>query len=576
MGSTIGAAVIAASIIGLFLAWRLMTSNWIAARLPIKRARKQRKSDKLNLNRHQRKIFNSARELHAAGKIESAAQMLESIGLMRQAVQMLEDNGYVNEAAGILIRMQRPNRAGYVYARNKKWKEALRCFMQADMPLEAAKCAWEAGEFKIAADNFIRAGRLAEAAECLVETGDLNKAAKTYTHLGDVSKAIDIYRQLVSKASDISSIELEIAEIELISTYLSNGNVDLPLADLLATRGKLGDVILQLTTKGLTRAASELYLRSTADLGPTLLSAVNYLDQSAKNLAEVFQNVSNFQYAGMVYQTLGTFDKAGEAFQKAEDFERAAYCYERAGNNAMVTEMRIRIASGMNPRKSTMAMPAQPVKSMTAPPEPPKSMSKTVSANAAFSLENITGSHIVGQNQMGNEERTEIVMSPLLAEQHTKGPNGGAADDVEYVQFCASPFIQDLSPSEKRRLWELGKTLTFVTKETVLDYNNEPGGIYFLISGQINSFLESGSDQFVKSLHEGESFCEFWVMAEIAPTVKFIAEKNCHIRLIPGDAFANLLEKDGTIARKLYKRFTRQIASNSITVDNNRDIKVAS
>ncbi len=565
MGSTVGAIVVLASILGIFLTWRVLKSNWIAARLPVKREQK-RQSDKINLSPHQRRIYDSARQWHAAGKIEAAAQLLDSIGMMRQAVQMLEDNNFINEAANILIRMQRPNRAGYVYARNKRWKEAMRCFIQADMPLEAAKCAREISDFKVAADNFLRAGKLADAAECLLEIGNLVKAARIYTQLGDASKAIDLYRQIIAKTDDISAIELEASEVELITAHLSKGNVDLPLADLLATRNKLGQVILTLTTSGLTKAASELYLRSTSDLGPMLIAGINYLDASAKNLAEVFQNVSNFQYAGMVFQTLGSFQQAGDSFLKAEDFERAAYCYERAGNSAMVTEARIRMASRVNKKRSnSMADPA--LASQTPEQAEPVAAEKIAAEPDladAFSLESVSDSDFISQNAMGSEERTELLLA---------ASNATAENDAEYAAFARARFITDLSPSEKKRLWNLGKTLTFASNETVLNQGVEPSGVYFVLSGAINSYLDG---QVYRKINAGESFCEFWVMAEIAPTVKFIAEANASIRVIPSDAFANMLEKDGTIARKLYKRFTRQLAEASLTPSNDNQIAKAS
>lgn len=319
----------------------------------------KREADVRRLSKHEKKIFTMAKQLFHDQKFESAAQLLESIDMKREAIEILERNGFVPEAAAILLRMKLPDRAGAVYARNKKWKEALKCYLQADQALEAAQCAWNAGQLPQAAELFLKASKKKEAADAFFECGELQKAAKIYSEIGEPQKAIELYIEITSKNSVLTNIVLEKQELQFIEDSVSAGFADPLLCDLLGQHDRLAKVVLNLVNQDKVKAAMDAYARSSKDIGPDLMSKIDYSTHAASRLAELFSQMTNFSYAGIILQKLSKFDAAGESFARAEEFDRAIECFEKAGNKDQATEMRIRMASTDKKKTRPMGSPMQ-------------------------------------------------------------------------------------------------------------------------------------------------------------------------------------------------------------------------
>ena len=135
--------------------------------------------------------------------------------------------------------------------------------------------------------------------------------------------------------------------------------------------------------------------------------------------------------------------------------------------------------------------------------------------------------------------------------------------------FHRSKFFADLDYRQKNKMWEIGKTQLLKADETILSYNDEPVGIYVILSGTVSCYkLVKDRDTYVDRMGEAESFGELWLLADQPTTVKFVASTETAVHIIDRTAFNDLLDSDGSIARKLYKRFTMRLLKRLLKPQN--------
>lgn len=143
--------------------------------------------------------------------------------------------------------------------------------------------------------------------------------------------------------------------------------------------------------------------------------------------------------------------------------------------------------------------------------------------------------------------------------------------------FHRAKFFADLDFRQKNKLWDIGKTQLLKTDETVLSYNDEPEGIYVILSGTVSCFKHvKDQDSYVDQMGEAESFGELWLLADQPTTVRFVASSPTAIRIIDRSSFNELLDSDGSIARKLYKRFTMRLLKRLLKPQNPNKNQAAS
>jgi tetratricopeptide (TPR) repeat protein len=624
-----------------FLGFTWQFANAKGARARGRRRTQARESDKRSLSRNEKKLYAQSQKLMTEGNVASAARILEQIQMHREAIQALEDAGMIHDAAKVLMRMHRANRAGVVYARHGMWNDAAKCFKLAKMPLEVGKCAREAGDWTTAAESFEEAGRLETAANCYARSGNLQKAAELFSQIGNKEKAMKAYSQLSAKTDNINTLEISNRDIEMIVEYIADGNADKALSDLIINRNRLTEVILVLVSNGHLDQAGDLLMRSANDIGPQLMAEVNYQDDSAKHLSEVFLKVSNFNYAGMVLERMTSFKEAGAAFEKAEDYDRAAHCYERSGDDKKADQLReIGKKAAKRPTKtpatpfslaasgqaafsesdSTSVLPQrdvppppapefakEEVQEATSPPPPPSPMAgrpqppkKIPFKPQPLDTETDSGTKEAEARGTGNfslgatpppprpinpvDEATKPSAAPAPEEQTQEADRDEETNGIMEMDAQALPpvknelesepvslddgrpafhkaqFFGDLDFQQKNSLWNIGRTFTFSEGEVLLTYNDEPKGIYVIVEGSVGVYREKdGKDVFVDDMDASETFGELWLLADQPTAVKFVASKKTRLRIIERHAFNDVLDRDGALARKIYRRFTMRL-----------------
>ncbi len=526
-----------------------------------------RRSDHDALSGNRKHIFNQAQNMIRGGNVIGGAKLLESIGCHREAISYLEKEGFIKEACNILLRLHRPNRAAHLYAQHGQYKSAADCFELAKMPLEVARCAREYGDWQRAAQNFIAASQNAEAAACFEKLNNSRLAARHYALAGDDDNAIRCYRDLLRHNAEIDMLKLDEIEMAALRRYLSEARLDAQSVDRLLGQTNILDMLVEMVKQDKTREAADLYLRCTTDVGPQLLAKQDFSRVESLNLANLFNAVSHYEYSGVVYERLGEYEKSGEAFARSEDFERALYCFERGNLDARVEEMRAKLQNNKRVRNTAKAPNG-------------KAATKVERVNPFVMNETNVAAVAMHQGDFPTDEATVVMDGDFGLS--TVNPATGIWElaplhaDENRVPFHKASFLEDLDYRQKNQIWEIGTSRHYDAGNTILDFKADPEGVYFILSGKVacHKFVQN-KDTKVDAMNPPATFGEFWLLVDYPSQVKFVAETSCELLVVERDRFNKLLDKNGTIARKLYKRFTQRLLDKMLTPqssDQNRKV----
>lgn len=385
--------------------------------------------------------------------------------------------------------------------------------------------ARKAGDLHLAIKYFKMIGDTEQLAECYLDLGAHAEAAKLLVKEGKEEEAIRLYPFVLQKNPDITSLEFGEQELKVIKKHLIQGTADAKLADILIKENDIAEVIYRVAILGQTQRAAQLYLRCSSDIGPQLLSNENLTVAENQLLAKLFLEVSNFECAGIVYERVDEFQISGDAFCKAEQWERAAYCYDRAGNKAAAVEMRCK-----QPRK--------------------KSRGDSQVDHNPFIID-LTGTEA--------KKDSFATMEATSAMAYVDGNNAGSmAQDEGFEVFCQSRLLIDLSAFEKKNLWEISRVIKFPSGRVILNFDEAVSGIYFMIKGVVECGRDRQNALAPKEiLAAPATIGEFGLLTDDESEIQFTAKEELETRFISREVFLDFLNKNGSIAAKVYKNFTK-------------------
>lgn len=531
---------------GIFLWQMLRVRSKSAAQTAGRRASGRRRGDVSKMTRPEKRVFQQARHFLKKGKVQTAAKLFESIGFVREALAALEAQGLVDEAAKLLIKGRSYHRAAVLYSRYGMWTKAKESYRIANMPLEAAKAAREAGELHIAVELFEKATRLDLAAETCVSMGNLHRAARLYATAGNREEAIKLYRQMSDATAHQAGLNLEDGEIKIIIDYVTSGHHEKIFTDLLVKKNKLVEVILHLLTEARLDEAGELYTRANAEIGPALIAEVSFASQASERLGEMFSRVKHHQLAAELFERMGSYERAGQYFERADDPTRAASCYAKAGMGSGAARQHWAEGIGIN-EEDLLA----------------DSLSKRNDV-----------ARLMGPYEVGIASESPL-NSPPEPGLHLSS-DAVMMDELRSI-FYKLPLFDDLEFGQRSSLWEVSTIREFEKGQVLLDFGKEAAGLYIVMKGQVACLRRvSGKEHKVDQIGAQECFGELWLLTEMLTGVKFVALSPVVLRLIPRSRFLELLDKDGTLARKLYKTFTKSLLKRLLSPRNDRENKIAS
>ena len=592
------------------------------ARVTAMSGSQKRKADHRKLTKRQKKALHQAAKHHQQGNAMAAAQILETAALHREAINVLEKSGFIKEAANILLRLGSPGRAGVIFSRYKKWKEAADCYRMAKLPEKVGYCLKEAGQLEKAIPYFLDTNKLQEAAECYHELGKFRKAVQIYSQLGEIGKSITLLKSIVDRHSgEIKNLKLTKLEVKIIADYIVAGNAHTEFADLLVANHKLEEVIIKLIKKNRLDIANKIYLRSTSNIGPKLISYENFSKENSALLAKLFVSVSNYEYAGMVYERIQEFANAGHAFENDEDFERAAYCYDRAGLQEKNLDMRLKIAEGGGANRKRVKPPAmnsntknpfvmgEPTQlddepSLTNSNKPVKTQSPPQFVYTNLNQENSDEEKIKNRPTAptplidppeSREDHTSVLEISLDGESHSSPPPTSSLEDESKTNQNDDDFSIELNELdfEKEAPTMIGQanllkgldaeiineivSLSIIeryeTNTPIASATDKPVGIYFVTKGEVSCLFEGKVIEVIKPI---DSFGELWTLIDVPQQVKYVASLPTEVHIVKQDHLTEIMNRNGTAAYILYRNFTQNLFTKLITSKNQNGDKIAS
>lgn len=555
------------------------------------RKKRLRRSDRVQLNRQQKAVYKEAIRQFRNGNLKSSARMLASLDMHREAINILERGRHIHEAAQMLMQIKRPNRAGYMYARHSMYKEAVDCFIKAKMPSEVAKYAKLSGDLSTALVYYQHNNDFQEAAECYSELGKHKEAAQLFTKVGNSESALKEYFLLLDKEIETSGLDFSNDELETLRTYLLKDDADTRLADILASKNELVPLIISLIKGGKIDKACDIYVKSPHDIGPALIRYSDFNSEQAYQLAQLLQKASAYEYAGKVFERGNHFKEAADAFRLEEDYERAAYCYQRAGMREKHTEMKIELAA----KGPSSKQPAHPATEDTPPPPQETPSPSPIAINVEPEIDKTpkfrieaTSSGDQGSNTppppVNLNPAKPVVPSFMVDEEDTNPgfdkrestkfePIDPHADypDINWSGFHDAKFLQDLTTDQRETIRKVGRIKAFQPEEVILDYQEEPIGIYFILAGKVRVHRHiSGVDTPIDTMAPPETIGKLWLFMDRPTQVKFVANEDSTLLGISRGDFMDILDKDGTVARNIYKRITTSLIQKIVTMQDDK------
>ena len=524
------------------------------------RSNKRRKSDRIKLNSHQRKLYKEAKRHFQKGNIKASAKILESLGMIRESVDLFEKGRFIHEAAGILLRINRPNRAGKLYQRNRHYKEATECYKKANMSFEVGYCAQKSGDNATAAVFFLDCGDKARAASCFEELGKCQEAARLYIEINKPKYAIRQLSHLLDKSSSINDLRFSEAELDLIANHLQGPGPDLRFVDIRSIQPKLHQVLAQTVKAAQTEKAAKLLARCPSSTHLELLQRNDFSPRELKTLAQVFEANHQFDFSGMIYERQEDFANAGHAFKKHEDYERAAYCYERINLKEEALEMKIEAARTGTPKKTQQAGQHNLV---------------YTSADSSRAVENPFKIELTENSVPAGKEQAPVAPAqkskfPKVTDTALQRIQGGS--DKDWRNFEKAPILASLSEAEKESLKSKSEVLNFKKGDLIFEDNTaDAAGLFFVLQGSCVSAVDAATPVSWPSSIVPDS-----LFSEKVSRRRFIAAEDCVVMAVQYQRINEFLDENGTCAQKIFRSYLQLKKTESATAGKQKHNLAAS
>ena len=519
------------------------------------RTNKRRKSDRIKLSSHQKKLYKEAKRHFQKGNIKASAKILESLGMTREAIDLYEKGRFVHEAANILLKINRPNRAGKLYQRHRKWKEATECYKKAHMSFEVAYCAQKAGDNATAAVFFLDCNEKVRAAACFEELGKSREAAKLYIETRKPEKAIKQLSHLLDKTSSIQDLHFSEAETKLISAHLQGPGPDLRFVDIKSLKPHLTYILTTIIKSGETEKAAKLLQRCPEEIHLQLLQRDDLSTKERTTLAIVFEINHQFDFSGMIFERAEDFKRAGQAFKKHEDFERAALCFEKAGLKEDALAMKIEAARTGSPKKAKQPIIEQPVYANA-------DSSQTI--DNPFRIEHTENSAVSDESLLKKEESPKPnskgkTLFPKVSDSAIK-----KVEDIEkqyWYSFRSSPLLEMLSDREKEVLRSKGEIKEFSDNQLIFaDNKRDSAGLFFVLKGSCLSAVGNEPPQ-----EWSESIIPESLFSENLTNRRYIAGEQSIVLVIPFQKITEFLDEKPTCGQKIFNAYVKLKKTDSLS-----------
>lgn len=510
--------------------WQLLNTRGAARRGKAGPRERRRDQEKKSLaHKRARRV---AQDLLSRGLVAQAAEILEKADLLRECVTVLEAKGMIEEAARALMRAKRVERAGFFLAQHGKWEAAAEVFKKIRRPIEAAKAYREAGAHDKAAQMFESAERDFEAGEEWMTAKGYARATEAFFRAGRATDAIAALVQHV-KTGEFRTEPLNLGQDsqEKVVAYQLFHPDDRTLFPVLADKPFILPMLAGLLRQGHVASAAALYQQRRWDCLPDLLRQMRQGDVTSEGMAQLLLAVSDYTNAGMILERAKEFLRAGRAYEQGEDWERAERCYTEARADKDLLRIRDRLIERVEPR-------AQQI--LDESPTLARQQEDTVP---------------IGTAAPPTHDLTVVLDSAPM------GSDAISSEDARLI-FHGARLWEGLDHEQKERLWHLCRRESATRDERMVEYQDEPKGIYVILGGVVSVLArEAHGEREIAALGRGDCMGHAWIFAHMRADHRVVAASPLvQYLLIPKDLWIQTVDQDGRLGRLVYEHYTQHLA----------------
>jgi signal-transduction protein with cAMP-binding, CBS, and nucleotidyltransferase domain len=140
-------------------------------------------------------------------------------------------------------------------------------------------------------------------------------------------------------------------------------------------------------------------------------------------------------------------------------------------------------------------------------------------------------------------------------------PSQQGKPDAETLKILSKvTLLQGLDDELLAKIWSSGEIINFEAKQTIINFIENPVGLYLIISGVVRCFRISSNDEHNDNhLGSGKTFGEPWTLSDQIARARFVAEETSKILLIKKERCQELFGREPAIGRTVYKAFSRRL-----------------
>jgi tetratricopeptide (TPR) repeat protein len=583
----------------------------------------------------QGQTIEAAKLLERIGLAREAVNLLQESNQIDEAANILLRMGRPNRAGVIFTRHGKWEKAVECFKLANMPLEVARCARESGDIETAATFFLKAEHFSEAADCFAELGLIKKAARYNSKAGNNSKAIEQYiTLIEDADRPAEINFEpeeldFLVDAVARGNTDIAFAQVLKANNRLTDTITSLVRYGNIQGAAKLHSLANRDIDQSLIEAAG---ISETA--GKNLGELFRQLDKPTQ-AAKVFEKIKLMSEAAQCYEDAGSFKEAARCYKMANNNEKyramlsknrsfsehvseptarlkpsdfagleatkevaASTSAETSADEKEISNVTIEpeeldithdladvtmkmAQSGTSfddateekklsqTSKSELFIPEPPAVEVKAPPAPvaiPKlAVEKLHRSTGSATKKRVQDDEDDLENRGGNlpDERYKVKAK-------TDQEDTNEHSDMDEV-FARSKILYDLKKTEKRLLWKLGETVTYQEGDILLEPNQTPKGIFFVLSGSISVIAGPNStNEGRREVYPGETFAAHWAFLDELIEARFVTKEVTEVRVISREDLQFLLDNNGTLARKLYKNMTRQIRFDFLT---NRNIK---
>lgn len=481
---------------------------------------------------HLRRAYGDVRRLlkdePARSQVITAADILKDAGQVEDAIRVLIEHELLADCAQLFLNLGRPKDAARLYAAAENWASAATCFLAAQQPLQAARCFAFAKDFGRAAKQFAEAGHFSAAARSYMQASAFLPAAKMWMHADDYSEAEKAFARWLGQGAPGAAQRLSPEDCETLAETVLG----------FVAAGLIGRARTMLASD-LGGFAAALGVVTFADAGQTA-ALREFCDSVVNSLAPMeiilpAPPLPAFTLGGLD----GEHSRSSSHSANAQSENHQTYSQSNPSKNQAIEHSVM-----SEPRAFDMGTATR--------------FALAGGERALLDLVSETGTGTGNSDPDSDSADSFNEYKPIWLSD-TSGNEVTMSLDFSEVStpIDSADFFTTFTDEERSVLWRLGSVRDFQGGEVLVDFDDEPAGLFTVLDGEVELSRRRG-DQVVAvdKLQANGTFGQMWSMLQLRSRVRVIGgSPNVKVHIVERRALKDLIKtrdpKSAALSKKL-------------------------